>query len=369
MLAAMGGLPFARPDQHYEPPAAGIVPGSRTGIFRGRLIVIAGGSPPAQGVYVYTPSVAAGNLIASVANGGTDTVGNHINPGLASYSFLGTRYVSIFQSGGQVSLATSTTEAGPYTVQGLIGIDASTNALSLIGSGNNGLILESQGTGQILANSPVQISAAQSTGLVLIITNTIGNPSASNVRIVSATAGDPALGIRISGDTANRILFDDNASTGGRMRAGPGGATPLDTAIYRAAASEWASDPIIFNNAGAAESWQTVGGTGAAFAGTWANAASPGVNLKYRRNAAPFKSVHWVGRVTNTVAQAAGSAITAAVASAYQPSNTHDITCFNLTSGAVVRVSIGSTGILTCQSAIAANDVVSIPDVQIGLDA
>jgi len=40
-----------------------------------------------------------------------------------------------------------------------------------------------------------------------------------------------------------------------------------------------------------------------------------------------------------------------------------------ITTGAEVRVSVGYTGVLTCQSAIAANDVVGIADTSLGLDA
>lgn len=389
MLAAMGGLPFARPDQHYEPPDAGTVPGSRSGIFRGRLVVIFG-TGPGVGLFVYSPTPGFNNLVASIAAAaGTDPYGNPYLAGIATYGGLGGGFPVFSQllagdvlfgaigdttpagfianSGGNESLVSETV--------GGADLAAAMTFMSKVGSGvGHPQFVFSQGLpGSAVTNAFTEIKGTTAIattaagGLLLRIINTV-TPTAPNVRIENNAAADPALGVLVTTDTFNRLLLDGGGAGGGRIRAGSGALAP-DVALYRAAANQWAQDFTAYNNAGAAEVWQTVGGTGAAFAGTWANAAAPGVNLQYRRNAAPYQSVHWVGRVTNTVAQAAGSQITAAVAAAYRPSNTHDITCFNLTTGAVVRVSLGSTGILTCQSAIAANDLVGIPDTQIGLDA
>lgn len=380
MLAAMGGLPFARPDQHYEPPDGAIVPGARS-VLRAREIIITPGSGNANGLFVYDGPAAFDSLIASITAANVhDSKGNLTLAPMSIYDPTGSPVIVMNFSGEGMGWATAATEAGPWSVIGSFQTDHSGD-FSLAGTtfaiNVTGLTFVAHGVsisagglavvGGITADTEA-ISSGQAGGLLLQVTNTTGSPTAPNVRITSQTAGDTAFAIRVAGDSFNRVIVDDNGTTGGRIRAGSGAVAP-DVALYRAAANEWAGDYAAFNNAGSAETWQTVGGTGAAFAGTWANAAAPGVNLKYRRNMAPYKSVHWVGRVTNTVAQAAGSQITAAVAAAYTPSNTHDITCFNLTSGAVVRVSIGSTGILTCQSAIAANDVVGIPDTIIGLDA
>ena len=55
ILVAMGGLPFARPDQHYEPPAGGAqIPGAR-GIVRAIKVLISGTGPPAAGRLVFSP--------------------------------------------------------------------------------------------------------------------------------------------------------------------------------------------------------------------------------------------------------------------------------------------------------------------------
>ena len=374
ILAAMGSLPFARPDQHYEPPLGGQqIPGTRTGIVRARTVIIFGTGNGA-GLFAYSPAPGTGNLVASITgNNVKDLYGNQTTAPLAVYDPSASPVLSAQLAAQGLFWQTAATEAGPYSIIAQVSSDAigdltiggTTIALatgpvfvSHLLNAQGGLVVTASGSDQ------VALSNALAGGLLLQVTNTTAAPSAPNVRIVSAAAGDPALGLRVSGDTRSRLAADST----GKLQWSDGTAA-TDAALYRAAAAQLAADYTAYNNAGAAETWQTVGGTGAAFAGTWANAAAPGVPLQYRRNAAPYKSVHWVGRVTNTNAQAAGSAITAAVASAYRPANTHDMTCFNITTGAVVRVSIGSTGVLTCQSAIAANDVVGIPDCSIGLDA
>jgi hypothetical protein len=353
------------------------------------------------GLFVYSPSPATGNLVASIAAAaGTDPYGNAYKPGFTTYAsgsfiqqwVIGSTPTLIFHSSGDSGdgvIQPAPAGTGYELILQSPNAAGDTNATLLLqsrlaaGLANPAVVVPAGNTFQVIANAiigtglavtggetadTIAVSSGQAGGLLLAITNTTAAPTAPNVRITGQAAGDAALGIRVAGDTANRLLLDDNGTTGGRVRAGSGAAAP-DVALYRAAANQWAADYTAFNNAGAAETWQAVGGGGAAFAGTWANAAAPGVPLQYRRNAAPYKSVQWVGRVTNTVAQAAGSAITAAVAAPYRPGNTHDITCFNITTGAVVRVSIGATGVLTCQSAIAANDVIGIPDTSLGLDA
>lgn len=374
LVSALGGLPNQRPDQLTFPPEGGQeIPGSRIGRFP--LVVIFG---PKASLLVYSGPPASGNLVASIAPvSGHDNKGNAFTGGVASYNpgtLTGARI-----NGGTFAFLTAASVAGPWVVGSQM-FDTAGNTLNLLANLEilaQALIVAQQGihitgsglsvVGGIAADIETIISS-QPAGPMLDITNQ-ASPTAPNVRINCNAAGDNGYGLRVTGDTNSRCAIDTSATTTrGRLRAGPGNAA-LDCSFLSTAVAQWASDPIAFNNAGAAEVWQVVGGNGATFAGTWANAAAPGVNLKYRRNAAPYLSSHWVGRITNTVAQVANSAITAAVPAAYRPTNTHDITCFNITTGAVVRVSIGSAGILTCQSAIAANDIVGIPDTSIGLDA
>ena len=327
------------------------------GLFT-KLVVIV--TKPGQGIFVYSPNPGPGNLIASIAPvAGTDH-GNAYLAGIVAYQLSNVSVNSAEALVGGASIFYSAPNgsngAGPWTQQG-----------SLAYSVPNGFLLFNGFPGGIDFTQNVQTNVTRTTGNVFTIQN-LASSLAPIFEIIANAVGDPYLGMKVNGDAFSRLIIDENINGFTRILTGSG-AVAGDTALLRTNVSEWSTDPIKFNNAGAAEVWQVVGSNGAAFAGTWVNAAAPGVNLKYRRNAAPFNSVHWVGRITNTVAQVAGSAITAAVPTAYRPTNTHDIACVNFTTGALIRVSIGSTGILTCQTAIAANDVVTIPDISIGLDA
>jgi hypothetical protein len=75
-----------RPDQAIDPPAAVLAPGGASGVFRGRLVVIFG-SGPGTGLFVYNPTVGAGNLADSIAaQAGTDQSGNSYFRDFVSYS-------------------------------------------------------------------------------------------------------------------------------------------------------------------------------------------------------------------------------------------------------------------------------------------
>lgn len=343
-------------------------------------IVIRNGTVISGTQLFYSGTPAAGNLIASIAaTASTDAFGNAYLAGVAAYRTTAPFFAAQLIA-GSIAFYSAAALSGPWVNAAQIGTDASNDILlTPTGTGNVqaaaafvafGLITAQGGvtvTGGTTTDT-LKVSTASAAGAIADIINTTAAPTAPNLRVTLAAAGDPAFGYRVSGDSFSRFLADVTAGGLTRLRAGSGAAS-LDTALIRGAAAQWFADPVAFNNNGAAEVWQTVGGTGAAFAGTWGNAGAPGANLKYRRNAAPYLSVHWVGRVTNTVNQLAGSAITAAVAAAYRPSNTHDIVCFNITQATVCRVSAGSTGILTMQTACNANDVIAIPDAIIGLDA
>lgn len=80
-MVGLGGLPRRRPDQSSQPPPAPISPGSGN-IVRARIVIITGGA--GSGIFVYSPSPGAGNLIGSWAgSGGTDPYGNAYPAGLS----------------------------------------------------------------------------------------------------------------------------------------------------------------------------------------------------------------------------------------------------------------------------------------------
>jgi hypothetical protein len=352
------------------------------------------------GLFIYSGTPAAGNLIASVAAvAGTDGFGNAYKSGFGTYGG-GSFIQQAILAGLPALILHASGDTGDGTIQPLAAgggyelvltspnAAADANATLLLvskaGSGlaNPAVVVPAGNTLQVVANAivgaglavtggetadTVAISSGQAGGLVLAVTNTTAAPAAPNVRITGAAAGDAALGIRIAGDAANRVLLDDNGTTGGRIRAGSGAAA-LDVALYRAAANQWAADYLAFNASGVAEVWQSVGGIGAAFANGWTNAGAPGAILQYRRNAAPYQTVSWAGRVVAPAGVVAGQAITAAVAAAYRPAHTQKVAAVDVTTGATVRLSIGSTGVLTYQSGAAAGDSIDLGDL-VYLDA
>ena len=56
-----GGLPPRRPDQFVIPGQAGVAPGTATGIFKARIIVIYGTAPSVTGLFEYSGAPALGN--------------------------------------------------------------------------------------------------------------------------------------------------------------------------------------------------------------------------------------------------------------------------------------------------------------------
>ena len=93
-----GGLPERRLDQTYTQPPTTVAPGSASGIFRGRLVIISGSSANgSNGLFVYSGAPAAGNLILSIsAVAGTDQYGNNYRGGgLAIYKGGQTFFIGI----------------------------------------------------------------------------------------------------------------------------------------------------------------------------------------------------------------------------------------------------------------------------------
>jgi hypothetical protein len=78
---------------------------------------------------------------------------------------------------------------------------------------------------------------AESALAVSAVVNTTSAPTNPASQIVTAAAADNAFGIRVSGDTSNRVVTDSN----GQMSWGPGNATQ-DANLYRASTNILATD-------------------------------------------------------------------------------------------------------------------------------
>lgn len=364
-LAGLGGLAAARPDQLYFPPRGGQeIPGARTPLIARQVIVVGTGTN--SGIFVYSPTRGAGNLIATITAGpGTDPFGNAYLGGVTAYSQVAT-FAAAQLLGGILSFYTAGSQAGPWVLRALISGD----------SGNN-LDLRGQGTGQVqalnqlsatagllvalgaaitggLTSDTVTISNSLAAGKLLQVTNTTstgGTPGLIQATVQAAT--NAFLTMFVSGDTNPRARWDTDSGGKARLRFGSGAANP-DTGIYRAAANLFGADYIAFDNSGAAEVWNAP-----TFANSWTNSGNL-PNLQYRRVAAPDNCVQWVGEITAPAGIAAGQAVITAVAAAYRPANTQSLSGVDLTTGGLVRFTMSTGGVLAYQTGSAAGHNIDI---------
>lgn len=116
-----------RPDQIADPPGQVIAPGTQSGIFRGRLVIIQGSSANGStGLFAYSGTPASGNLVYSVAAvAGTDPYGNAYLAGATSYTASGGIFYAAQVNGQTITLTSAASAAGPYsTVNATIALDA-----------------------------------------------------------------------------------------------------------------------------------------------------------------------------------------------------------------------------------------------------
>lgn len=92
-------------------------------------------------------------------------------------------------------------------------------------------------TGTITSASDVT-SGANSAGALVQVTNTTGAPTQANTISTNNSATDKAIGVRVSGDTVNRM----NILANGHIDWGAGSASAVDTNLYRNAAGEVKTD-------------------------------------------------------------------------------------------------------------------------------
>lgn len=91
LASSAGGLPPMRPDQALSPSDAGVAPGTATGTFRGRLVIVFG-TGAGSGMFVYNGTPGPGNppVFAVVAPGvTTDPYGNTVGAVMTIGTFGG----------------------------------------------------------------------------------------------------------------------------------------------------------------------------------------------------------------------------------------------------------------------------------------
>jgi hypothetical protein len=326
-----------------------------SGLFQ--VVIITGSS--GSGLFVYSPTPSPGHLVASIAaTGGVDPFGNLYLQGVTSYHPGGVPVLAAQLSDAQTTFWQAPSEAGPWTQLGTIGADSTSD-----------IILAPAGVGAVKALGPLDanagavvtggtttdqttISDSRGAAILLQVTNAVANTS-PNVRVTNAAAADLWLSGIITGDSNGRLILDTTAGGAPRIRFGSG-AVPPDCALLRGAANLFAADYIAFNNTGAAETWNAV-----TFANGWANAAS-GTAMQFRRVAAPDNCVEWVGRVTAPVGIVAGQAMITAVGVNYRAANVQSLMAFNLTTPGIVRLQVGTGGVVSYQSGAVAGDNIEI---------
>lgn len=103
------------------------------------------------------------------------------------------------------------------------------NGSSVVGTTDTQTLTNKTFTGATVSGGDLTITNSDASNPIVTITNTHTTPSGSILRIIATTAGDTSFGIRVSGDTVNRLHIDSN----GKMQWGPGGSGALDTDFYR----------------------------------------------------------------------------------------------------------------------------------------
>ena len=224
-LTGLGGLPARRPDQTYQPPVTPVSPGSAAGVVRARTVIITGGT--ASGIFVYSPSPGAGNLIGSWAGtSGVDQYGNAYPEGLSVDigAITGTTISGSTISGGTISGTTVSgsvfdgtdfilNQSGLFVYSGtptsgnLIGSIAGTNGTDGFGNGYT------QGVAAYVTpgsdSYSITLGTAESGALAALVYQCTNN--GFNVRPFIGVSGDNSSGASLT--------IGSGASAGGSLQS------------------------------------------------------------------------------------------------------------------------------------------------------
>lgn len=311
-MAMIGGLPPPRPDQRYNPPASPGPVGAAAGIFRGRLVIIRGGPPPASGFFLYD---LAGNLIGSFSLAGPAPAGGTAKLGLTSYNPPDGRFTEL--DGGTLFLGSSSPSSRATTSGSVSMADAVTDAEA------PGVLIVSPETASadlLLVSMQGKSKDGTQPTQLLVGKNSIGSVTDSLMELQGAAAA-PSL---------------DVAPAATAPPARPAGTEP----------------------------WNYVGAAGQpAFGAGWSNFGGGFAHLAFRFVAAPSRCVQVKGEVTHT---AAASQTIFTLPAAYVPASSQQFTCMTSASGVVgVEVSAaGAVELLVAPAAIVTHNV----DLMVSLD-
>ena len=142
------------------------------------------------------------------------------------------------------------------------------------GSASFDVSFQRSGVGALQSNGKLDVITSSSNGNVFDVVNNTSAPTAPNFQVISAAAGDSAVGLDVSGDADFRFTVDSN----GKMYWGSGSATG-DTDLYRSAAGTLKTDNAL-----------TVTGTLAGGLGAF-SASSTQVGISYSSSAGQILKV------------------------------------------------------------------------------
>jgi len=159
-IAGLGAVGFGgiQPPPMNAPPGGaqrlGVQPGTFNPVVEANRVLVFGAN---GGIFVYSGTPAAGNLIESIAAvSAHDLPGNLYLAGAVSYFNTGSGFLACQTSAGQITFYTAVTEAGPWTARSTIANDPS-NSLTL--NSPNAVSLQSAAGGGILVGSTISLQA------------------------------------------------------------------------------------------------------------------------------------------------------------------------------------------------------------------
>lgn len=145
--------------------------------------------------------------------------------------------LTVFQSGTAAHNNLIITSAG--LIQ--IGSGAAVVDTQLARTGVGGLTvtnMNSTHAASFAVDGPISNTASTASGNVLQISNATSAPTTANATFTSAASGDKTLAVQVTGDTVPRLASD----SAGKLQWGPGGATALDTDLYRSGVGALTTD-------------------------------------------------------------------------------------------------------------------------------
>lgn len=305
-----------------------------------------------------TPILTIGQLTGSYVQAGTDGTLSLVNS-------AGVTVISLHPSSGKLQFFDTATgtlkmliqensisgETGDLSISSGVSTTPGDQALGMLlaglaeASGQNPNLCIAPGTPSRLSTALVEIQGPQvivgsaPAGQLFLLQNNSSGPTSASAVLVAAAAGDAVAGVQVATDTNLRWHID----SAGKMFWGSGSAG-ADTSLYRTSAgNQLASDPIVANVSGSAETWHAV-----AFSNSWTNAAGR-TPSQFRLLPSPANAVQMEGSLTIPAGFAAGQTIFTLPA-AYRPVTTKSMNGREVTRNVPALFSISTAGLVAWQA-------------------